>query len=50
MNNDKIYLNLIIEGDEVKKFLKSKESVGIKSNTDFIRYMIKTFKVLEVSK
>lgn len=38
-----MFLNLEISDEDEKDFLAAKEKSGIKSNTDFLRYMIKRF-------
>lgn len=38
-----MYLNIELEGKEEENFLIAKEKSGIKSNTDFVRYIIKKF-------
>lgn len=38
-----MYLNIELEGEEEKNFLDAKERSGIKSNTDFLRHIIKRY-------
>jgi len=36
-----LYLNVMLEGDLVKEFEVAKEKSGIRSNTEFLRFLIK---------
>ncbi len=38
-----MYLNVELDGKEEENFLTAKDRIGIKSNTDFVRYIIKRF-------
>lgn len=39
-NEEKMYLNLVLDGEWITLFEQGKDKSGIKSNSEFIRYLI----------
>lgn len=43
MKEEILHLNLALSGKEIEIFAEAKEKSGIRSNTEFIRFLIKSF-------